>query len=179
MSTANKHAESFEEFKKSFAYGSRADLNFKFLAGLSDDDAARFLQELLWKLGDSIDDGNIDGLLDHVYEWQIRGYAGGGSREYDDAPFAPLHRPVTELRLALLTSSGHYVSGDDPEPFGIKNMTQEEAIDRIGECLASVPQLSATPVNTPKERLRVCHGGYDIRGALADPNVAFPIEILS
>ena len=29
--------ESIEDFKKSFSYGSRTDLNFKFLAKLSDD----------------------------------------------------------------------------------------------------------------------------------------------
>ena len=42
--------ESFEDFKKSFSYGSRTDLNFKFLAKLSDDQAAKFFQDLLWKL---------------------------------------------------------------------------------------------------------------------------------
>ena len=35
--------ESFDEFKGSFSYGSRTDLNFKFLAGLSEEDAARFI----------------------------------------------------------------------------------------------------------------------------------------
>lgn len=39
--------ETFEELKKSFSYGSRNDLNFKFPAGLGDEQAARFLQQLL------------------------------------------------------------------------------------------------------------------------------------
>ena len=46
--------ETFESFKNSFSYGSRTDLNFKFLKTLSDEEAADFFQELLWKLGDSI-----------------------------------------------------------------------------------------------------------------------------
>ena len=68
--------ESFEAFKDSFFYGSRTDLNFKFLKNISDQDAAKFFQDLLWKMGDSFDDGDLDRLIEHVYEWQIRGYSG-------------------------------------------------------------------------------------------------------
>ena len=76
----------------------------------------------------------------------------------------------------LFRSSGHFVEGDDPEPFGEKNMSQEEAVDRIQEFLKAPPTLSAIPKETPLSQLRVRHGGYDIRGALLDHNVAFPIE---
>ena len=80
---------SFEEFKKSFTYGSRNDLNFKFLAGLSDEDAATFFQELLWKLGDTLDDGSADRLIAHATTWQVRAYAGESSTAYDEGPFTP------------------------------------------------------------------------------------------
>ncbi len=170
--------ESFEEFRSSLAYGSRTDLNFKFLAGLSDEDAASFLQELLWKLGDVFDDGQLGRLVQHVYEWQVRAYAGEGEWAYADGPFTPLRKPLSESRLVLLTSSGHFVEGDDPEPFGVKDMTQEEAAGRILEFIRSKPRLSSIVVGTPKEKLRVRHPGYDIRGAQADPNVVFPHEIL-
>ena len=33
----------FEDFKRSFSYGSRNDLNFKFLAGLSDESRSLIL----------------------------------------------------------------------------------------------------------------------------------------
>ena len=170
--------ETFEEFKASFAYGSRTDLNFKFLAGLSDEDAARFIQDLLWKLGDSLDDGDLDRLVAHVYEWQVRAYSGEGEWTYDEGPFVPLRKPISESRLVLVTSSGHFAEGDDPEPFGVKNMTQKEAAERIAECLKNEPKLSSIPIATPRENLRVRHGGYDIRGAQADPNVVFPLERL-
>ena len=170
--------ESFEEFRSSLAYGSRTDLNFKFLAGLSDEDAASFLQELLWKLGDVFDDGQLGRLVQHVYEWQVRAYSGEGEWAYADGPFTPLRKPLSESRLVLLTSSGHFVEGDDPEPFGVKDMTQEEAVGRILEFIQSKPRLSSIVVGTPKEKLRVRHPGYDIRGAQADPNVVFPHEIL-
>jgi hypothetical protein len=170
--------ESFQEFRKSFAYGSRTDLNFKFLSGLSDEEAARFFQDLLWKLGDTIDDGAFERLVDHVYQWQIQAYAGEGRWTYDSGPFSPTRKPVSESRLALLTSTGHFVEGEDPEPFGVRHMTQEQAAERIDDFIKTEPTLSHIPIDTPAESLRVRHGGYDIRGAQADPNVAFPLERL-
>lgn len=170
--------ETFEAFKNSFSYGSRNDLNFKFLKALSDDHVADFFQELLRKLADSFDDGDYHRLYEHVYDWQSRGYTGEGRWQYDEGPFAPLDKPISETRLALLTSSGHFVEGDDPQPFGLQNMTQEEAVQRIGDFIKSEPALSAIPIDTPRDELCVRHGGYDIRGAQADPNVPLPIERL-
>jgi hypothetical protein len=77
-----------------------------------------------------------------------------------------------------LTSSGHFLAGDDPNPLGVENMTQTEAELRISEFLRAVPQLSEIPIDTPEDSLRVRHGGYDISGALKDPNVNFPITRL-
>jgi hypothetical protein len=170
--------ESFQEFKDSFSYGSRSDLNFKFLKGLSHEEGALFFQELLWKLGDTLDDGNTDRLVAHIREGQISAYSGESNWSYEEGPFTPLDKPLSASRLALITSSGHFVAGTDPEPFGIKNMTQTEATDRIGDFLQAEPQLSAIPMTTPEENLCVRHGGYDIRGAQADPNVAFPYHRL-
>jgi D-proline reductase (dithiol) PrdB len=170
--------ETWQHFKDSFAYGSRTDLNFKFLKALSDEDAAKFLQDLLWKLGDACDDGNLDRLVAHISEGQIQAYSGDSYWKYDEGPFAPVKKPIAESRLALLTSSGHFVKGDDPEPFGVKDMTQEEATERIAEFLQAEPQLSVIPVDTPRDRLGVRHGGYDTRGAQVDPNVVFPHERL-
>jgi hypothetical protein len=170
--------ETFEAFKNSFAYGSRTDLNFKFLKGLPVEDAAQFFQDLLWKLGDSFNDGQFDRVVDHVYRWQSNAYAGAGHWTYTEGPFTPLQKPVGASRLALITSSGHFVEGDDPKPFDVNNMTQKEAIERISEFIRAEPQLSAIPIETPKEKLRVRHGGYDIRATQADANVAIPLEIL-
>ena len=169
---------SFEEFKKSFAYGSRNDLNFKFLAGLSDEDAATFFQELLWKLGDTLDDGSADRLIAHAVAWQVRAYAGEGSKTYDDGPFTPLRKPLAQSRIALMASSGHFVAGHDPQPFGVENMSQEEACERIMDFIRSEPRLSTIPAGTPREQLRARHGGYDVRAAQADPNTVLPHEIM-
>lgn len=173
-----KPTETFEDFKRSFSYGTRNDLNFKFLSALSDDDAAQFFQDLLWKLGDVFDDGDSSRIIDHVINWQNRAYSQAGRWTYDDVPFTPLAKSLAESRLALITSTGHFVDGEDPEPLGVKDMTQTEAIKRISDFLKSEPTLTAIPFATPRTKLRVRHGGYDIRGIQADPNVAFPVDRL-
>ncbi|HEY3291840.1 MAG TPA: glycine/sarcosine/betaine reductase selenoprotein B family protein [Anaerolineae bacterium] len=168
--------ESFEHFKNSFSYGSRTDLNFKFLKNLPDAEAALFLQQLLDKLGDTMNDGRLERIVDHLYTWQAHGYAGAGRWTYSDGPFTPLRKPLSESKVALFTSSGHFVEGHDPEPFGVSNMTQREAVERIDEFTKSEPVLSVIPADTPIDQLRVRHGGYDIRAAQIDPNVTFPLE---
>jgi D-proline reductase (dithiol) PrdB len=168
----------FPEWKMLYSSGSRTDLTFKFLAKLSNEDAAACLQGLLWKLGESFDDGEFGRLVDHVYEWQVRAYSGDVEWAYDEGPFTPLRKPVSQSRLALVTSSGHFVEGDDPAPFGVNDMTQEEAAKRIIEFCRATPTLSMIPSDTPQQKLRVRHGGYDVRAARTDHNVVFPLEIL-
>ena len=176
--TEGYQQETFEQFRKSFSYGSRNDLSFKFLANLTDAEAARFIQGLLQKLGDAYDDGDLGRIWEHAVEGQVQGYSSKVEWTYPEGPFQPLKRPLSQSRLVLLTSSGHFVEGDDPQPLGVKNMTQEEAVQRVKEFLKEEPKLSSIPIDTPRERLRVRHGGYDIRGALRDPNVVFPLDRL-
>ncbi len=178
-----RSAESFESFRKSFSYGSRSDLNFKFFKGLSSDEVAAFLQTLLHHLGDSYDTGDIQPLIDAAYAAQIAGYVPGSDspspRPTDpEGPFAPFHTSVAHAKVGMLTTSGHFVAGDDPMPFGVTDMTQEEAEARIGEFMKDTPTISEIPSGTPTSDLRVRHGGYDIRSARRDPNVAFPIDRL-
>ncbi|MCA9898305.1 MAG: hypothetical protein KC433_08945 [Anaerolineales bacterium] len=167
--------ETFAEFKNSFSYGSRTDLNFKFFKSMSDEDTAVFLQSLLAKVVTAADSGDWVPVLDHVIAGQTAVYSQPTNYVYEDAPFAPLPKPLAELKLGLLTSSGHFVAGDDPQPFGAENMTQAEATARIQEFLREEPMLSEIPIDTPAEKLRVRHGGYDIAGALDDPNVNLPL----
>jgi hypothetical protein len=68
------------------------------------------------------------------------------------------------------------VEGDDPQPFGVTDMSQKEALMRISEFLKEEPPLSRIPIDTPREKLRVRHGGYDIRAAQLDLNTVFPLD---
>lgn len=178
MKQADNTNLSFEEFKKSFSYGTRGDQNFKFLAHFSDEEAAGFFEGLLDKIGSVMDDGDWGSIVRHVVDGQIAGYAGPAKFTYAEGPFTKPGKPLAASNVALLTSNGHFVEGDDPHPFGVKNMTQREATDRIEDFLREEPVLSAIPKTTPIGKLKVRHGGYDINGALADHNVAFPLESL-
>lgn len=82
------HGETFEEFRRSFYYGSRSDLHFKFLASLSDENDAEFVRQLLETLGDVFDTGRYGRVRELVYDWQVRAYAGEAKYPYDDGPFA-------------------------------------------------------------------------------------------
>lgn len=168
--------ESFEAFKNSFSYGSRTDLNFKFLKGLSPEEGADFFQQLLTKVGETIDDGDLTRLYEHVVAAQVKGYTKPSTWRYADGPFTQPRKKLSEMRLGLLASTGHFVEGEDPQPFGVKDMTQAEAIDRISQFLKVAPDLSPIPVDVPPERLHARHGGYDIRGVEADHNVALPLD---
>lgn len=175
---ADAQPETFAAFKDSLSYGTRTDLNFKFLKHLDDDAAARFFQELLRAVTDTVDDGDLTRLTDLVLGGQAAGYREQKNFGYETGPFAPLKKPLSEVRLAVIASSGHFVAGDDPKPFGVEGMTQAAAVARIMEFLKAEPVLSEIPVDTPATMLRVRHPGYDIAGAAADPNVALPLERL-
>ncbi|MEE9443556.1 MAG: glycine/sarcosine/betaine reductase selenoprotein B family protein [candidate division Zixibacteria bacterium] len=179
MNKKTTKPESFEDFKNSFSYGSRTDLNFKFLSNLTPELAADFFQQLLWKIGDSFDDKDFDGIIEHVTEWQMKAYDSKGKWQYDDKPFARPAKPVSQMKLTLLTSTGHFARGDDPEPLGRKNMTQEEAIKTIGETIKLQPELSKIPFDISEKDIMVRHAGYDIRGARANSNVCFPYKLLN
>ncbi|MDT8341181.1 MAG: glycine/sarcosine/betaine reductase selenoprotein B family protein [Longimicrobiales bacterium] len=171
--------ESFADFRDSFSYGARTDLSFKFLKHLPEAEAAELLRALLDALGDAYDTGDVDPLVRLAYRAQVSAYTHDGARwRYEDAPFTPLGRPLAESRVLLLTTSGHFVEGDDPEPFGVSGMTQEEAVRRIGDFLREAPLLSSIPRDTDAGRLRVRHGGYDVRSVRRDPNVALPRDRL-
>jgi D-proline reductase (dithiol) PrdB len=182
METPDIAPETLEEFKNSFSYGSRSNLNFKFLKSLPPEEAGEFFQQLVGEISSSYDHGSVDPIHHLVNEWQIRAYtpAQAAMRPYvyDDGPFSPLAKPLSESRLALLTSSGHFVAGDDPEPFGVQEMSQQEAEDRVQEFLRSTPKLSEIPVDVDVAELRVRHGGYPVASAAIDHNVALPLDHL-
>ncbi len=175
-------AESFEEFKNSFSYGSRGDLSFKFLKKLDPEMAGEAISQILGAIGASFDTGSVAELHELVIAWQVRAYDPGEGAvpayAYDTAPWAPPAKPLSECRVGLLTSSGHFAAGDDPMPFGEPDMTQPEAVARIGDFMRESPVLSAIPRDISRDDLRVRHGGYDIRSAVVDHNVVFPRDAL-
>ncbi|MBT8198807.1 MAG: hypothetical protein HKO87_08470 [Acidimicrobiia bacterium] len=133
-------------------------------------------------IGDSYDHGRLTDVIDHVVDWQARAYAPAPDAKrtwvYEDGPFTHPSMPLAGSRVALLTSSGHFPTDADPQPFGVENMTQAEAEDRISEFLKAKPELTAIPVTATADELAVRHGGYDVTSADLDHNVTFPIDVL-
>jgi len=174
-----EHVETLEEFKNSFFYGSRSNLNAKFLASLEPSEAADVVAELIDTIDDVLDRGDTAALTERFIAAQQRAYEptpGEAARfSYDDTPFTPLAKPLAESRVALVTSSGHFVAGDDPEPFGVVDMTQAEAEARISEFLRATPTLSSIPSDVSAADLRVRHGGYPVAAVAADHQVALPL----
>ncbi len=169
---------SFSEFKKSFAYGSRNNLSFKFLANFSDDEAANFIENLMKLVASSLNEDNYNEIIKHIVNGQAKAYQGDAKFTYAQGPFCKMREDLSVSKIGLLTSTGHFVSGDDPNPFDVKEFTQNDAVARISDFLREKPSLSIIPKETRKQDLSVRHGGYDITGAKLDPNVAFPIDVL-
>ncbi len=170
--------ETFEAFIKSFFYGTRSDLSFKFMSDLSEDEASGFLQDLFKDVVAAIDARDISGLKQRMVAGQVAGYRDQKNFDYEEGPFHKLAGPVSDLKLSLLTSSGHFVENNDPNPLGVENMTQAQAESRVMDFLKEEPFLSEIPFDTDTSRLCLRHGGYDIRAAQKDPNVSFPLETM-
>jgi len=75
-------------------------------------------------------------------------------------PWTPLTKPLSECRVALASSGGVHVDGQ--EPFHFKDDTSLRVIPRDVDTAA----------------LRVAHFGYPTADAENDPNCVFPLERL-
>lgn len=174
-------SETVEQLRTSFFYGRRSDLNFKFARDLSDEEFGDFLSELFDATAELTDGADPQTVVDVAYRWQVHAYAGhlGDPDDFPhrkhDTPIAALAKPLDEAHIMLLTSSGHFVDGDDPEPFGEPHMTQAEAESRIVDFVRAEASLSSIPVDTADDQIRVRHGGYPVEAAIKDHQVVLPL----
>jgi len=89
------------------------------------------------------------------YRWVVN------DRQVDPPAWAPISKPLSALRVSLIGSGGVHV--DDQEPFHFHNDT-------------SVREVA---LETPAERLRVSHFGYDTRDAKRDAGCVLPLRAMS
>lgn len=172
---ADEQPRTLEWFRRSFAYGEHADMQFKFLAKLDDDAAGEAIARILHTVGEVLDTGELDRLRETVYAAQVAGYAPERPPEptVETAPFTPLDVPLDQARLALLTAGGVFVRGDDP--MGPDGPTQAQSLSMITEFLRGSATLSTIPVDTPLAELTARHPGYDATTAQRDPQTVFPL----
>ena len=92
-------------------------------------------------------------LLIKTYRW----------RRIDPVPWAPLRRPLAESRLALVSSAGFILPGQ--EPFQVNLSGGDGSFREI-------------PADTDVASLTDTHrsDSFDHRGMVLDPNLAFPID---
>ena len=167
---------SFESFRKSFYYGARSDMQAKFLASMTDEQAANVLAEVLERLGVAFDTGDLAPVQQTIYAAQVAAYSADDTPTVADAPFTPWTGALQDHRLALVTAGGVFRVDDDP--MGANGPTQQESLSLIKDFLRSAPTLSVIPRDTPDDQLTARHPGYDARTAQRDPNTVFPLSIL-
>ena len=92
-----ENVETIAELRKSFAYGSRSNLDVKFVNELSDSQFGEFLSDLLLAMGDVVDHDDTGGLIDAAFRWQVQAYRDGRvgnpdnfSYHYDDTPWTEM-----------------------------------------------------------------------------------------
>ncbi len=120
--------------------------------------------QLLVKAAEAKHTNQWDGLAELLEEWEdwtlARVAAAGTFPELLATPWTPLRVPIQEARIALLTSGGLYLEGQ--EPFDLSND----------------PTYREIPRGARKERIRVSHHGYDVQGPLDDMNCLLPLARL-
>lgn len=127
---------------------------------LSDEDALRFFNGLYRATLLSHDDGDWSRVEGFLGEWEkdLISAINPNALSFDDSPWTPFKKPLSDARVALLTTGGVYVN-DSQEPF-----------------VDDDPSFRIIPSVTAASDLSIYHEHYDKSDAEKDINVIFPIE---
>jgi D-proline reductase (dithiol) PrdB len=137
-------------------------------AMMGEEEQIEFIKGLFAKAVESREAKNPDALFDFLETWEEKGMALSATRakapfELGAAPWSPLNVPISKAKVALVTTGGFYVSGD--EPF------ITDGPDNKGDY-----SFRAIPRTTPADKLEVFHLHYDLSGPKEDRNCVFPID---
>ena len=106
------------------------------------------------------------GLQDKFDEWIgfiARVHGGSNPRINTEVAFTPLGKPLSESKMALLTTAGAHL--DDQDPFHVETVAGDHSYRIL-------------PDDLDPSRLRFTHTHYDTASAAEDPNCVFPIDRL-
>ena len=135
---------------------------FTFLGRVaSEEELAQFFTDLLVKAAEAKHADRWDDLTAHLEAWEDWTLARlAASAEFPDlvVPWTPFRAPLDRAKIALMTSGGLYLDGQ--EPFVLTNDATYREIPR----------------GTQQEAIRVAHRGYDISGPLRDMNCMLPLR---
>ena len=99
--------------------------------------------------------------LEDLTDTARQGHLNFPAMEHDDAPFAPLRKPLPAVKLALVTTAGLHLRGD--APFASGDQTYR-----------------VIPSSSPASAILQSHTsiGFDRTAIMRDINVTFPIDRL-
>ena len=129
---------------------------------LPEEQAARFFNGLYEAALLSHDDGDWSRVEDYLSEWErdLISRVNPNAISFDSSPWAPFDKPLSEARVALITTGGAYVR-DAQEPF-----------------VDDDPSYRVIPSATAASAIDIFHVHYDTSNAEKDINVIFPIDRL-
>ena len=135
---------------------------------MTEEEQVLFLNGLLVKVVESREAGNASALWDYLEEWEEKGITLAGQRartpEVGATPWTPLGKPLNRSKVALVTTGGFYVEGQEPY--------ETDGPEGLGDW-----SWRAIPKETPRDKLKVAHLHYDLSGPREDPNCVFPIDV--
>jgi len=139
-----------------------ASSRIKYVRFLDADQVLEFFQGLFETSVSAKDSGKWEHLSQYLDEWENKAVNTLllGRYAYETGPWAPLAKPLGRCRVAIVTTGGVYVDGDEP-------------FDTKGDWSFRV-----LPANTPRDKFRIAHEKYDLTGVLEDINTVFPVDTL-
>ncbi len=90
-----------------------------------------------------------------------QGHLNFPAMEHDDAPFVPLRKPLSEAKLALVTTAGLHLRGDAPFVSGDQTYRVIPSNSAAGDIIQSHTSI-----------------GFDRTAFMRDINVTFPVDRL-
>ena len=135
---------------------------------MGEEKQVEFLKGLFAKSVEARVAQNAEALFDFLESWEEQGMAAAAERarapfELGATPWAPLSIPISQAKVALVTTGGFYVVGQEPyETDGPENKGDYS--------------FRAIPRTTPADKLEVAHLHYDLSGPKEDRNCVFPID---
>ena len=139
-----------------------ASSRIKYVRYLDDDQIQAFFHGLFLTSVEAKDTGRWDKLSRYLEEWEEIAVDTLllGRHAYESGPWAPLPKPLSLCKVAIVTTGGVYVDGD--EPFDVKGDWSFRIL----------------PKDTPRDKFRIAHEKYDLTGVLDDINTVFPVDVL-
>ena len=128
----------------------------------TEEELAQLFTDLLVKAAEGKYADQWDDLVRFLEDWEDRILArlaeGGTFPDTSEVPWTPLSKPLSQMRIALMTSGGLYLDGQ--EPFVLSND----------------PTYREIPRESMQRDIRVAHSGYDVNGPLHDMNCLLPLR---